>query len=128
MASKASRFDQTYLDGKRQELTRLRNALRSAIKAAQTEESEVAGDSIAGPREYEDTTQQLDSLDTAGNVVERNRRRLAQVERALEKIMDGTYGFSDKSGLSIPEERLEALPDAINTKSEQESSERGSHT
>jgi DnaK suppressor protein len=122
--SEASRFDEAYLERKRQELKRLRDSLRKAVEAAQAGETEVAREPIAEAREYEDAAQQLTFLETAGNEVVRDLRRLTQVERALEKIAAGTYGFSDVSGQSIPEERLEALPEAINTKSEQETSER----
>ena len=40
------------------------------------------------------------------------------IERALAKIEDGTYGFSDSSGKPIPRARLEAMPEAINTADE----------
>jgi DnaK suppressor protein len=50
--------------------------------------------------------------------------RLARVERALQKIDEGTYGYSDMSGEPIPDARLEAMPDAINTVQEQAASER----
>jgi DnaK suppressor protein len=128
LSSKASRFDESYLERKRQELMRLRDSLRDAIDAAQTGQSEVARESVAEAREYEDAAQELDFLETAGNVAVRDVRRLAQVERALEKITEGTYGFSDLSGQSIAEGRLEALPDAINTSAEQETSERQRQT
>ena len=39
-------------------------------------------------------------------------RLLAQVDRALEKIDDGTYGRCDRCGGPIEESRLEAAPDA----------------
>ena len=42
----------------------------------------------------------------------RDRRELAQVKRALERIEQGTYGLSEVSGKPIPIERLEALPHA----------------
>lgn len=124
LSSEASGFSESYLESKRQELLRLRDSLRDAIDAAQTGQSEVTRESMAEAREYEDAAQQLDSLETAGNVAVRDLGRLAQVERALEKIAEGTYGFSDVSGQRITEERLEALPDAINTLAEQETSER----
>jgi DnaK suppressor protein len=54
----------------------------------------------------------------------RSIRRLAQIARALAKIADGTYGFSDVSGQRIPMDRLEAMPEATITVAEQESSER----
>jgi DnaK suppressor protein len=41
------------------------------------------------------------------------------IERALEKIKDGTYGVSDASGRPIPRDRLEAMPEAIYTVDEE---------
>lgn len=38
------------------------------------------------------------------------QRLLAQVERALEKIDEGTYGLCDRCGEPIGEGRLEAMP------------------
>ena len=58
------------------------------------------------------------------HLVGRDVARLARVDRALEKITEGTYGLSDVSGKQIPEQRLEVMPDAINTVDEQEASER----
>lgn len=40
------------------------------------------------------------------------RQRLATVERAEQRLSDGTYGFSVRSGQPIPDERLEADPAA----------------
>ena len=39
-------------------------------------------------------------------------RRLADVERAEERLAAGTYGLSVRSGEAIPDERLEAFPTA----------------
>jgi DnaK suppressor protein len=46
-------------------------------------------------------------------------RRLENIERALQKIDEGTYGLSDESGEPIPKGRLEAVPEAIRTVDEQ---------
>jgi DnaK suppressor protein len=40
------------------------------------------------------------------------RDRLAKLDRALRRVEDGTYGRSIRSGLPIPDERLEADPAA----------------
>jgi DnaK suppressor protein len=40
------------------------------------------------------------------------REQLEAVERAEQRLADGTYGLSVKSGLPIPDERLEARPTA----------------
>jgi DnaK suppressor protein len=46
-------------------------------------------------------------------------RRIAQIDRALEKIKEGTYGLSDHSGARIPRVRLEATPEATLTVQEE---------
>jgi len=38
---------------------------------------------------------------------------LGDVMRAQQKVVDGTYGVCDTCGQSIPVERLEALPSAV---------------
>jgi RNA polymerase-binding transcription factor len=48
------------------------------------------------------------------------REELAAVERAEERLMDGTYGLSIVSGKPIPDERLEARPTAERTVEEEE--------
>lgn len=50
---------------------------------------------------------------------------LRQIDRALEKIAEGTYGICDLSGEEIPLKRLEALPYATMTVKAQEKFERG---
>ena len=50
---------------------------------------------------------------------------LRQVERALEKIDEGTYGLCDISGKDIPIRRLEAIPYATMTVESQEKFEKG---
>jgi DnaK suppressor protein len=50
---------------------------------------------------------------------------LRQVDRALEKIDDGTYGICDISGDEIPLKRLEVIPYATMTVQAQERFEKG---
>ena len=40
------------------------------------------------------------------------RDRLAAIDRALQRLDNGTYGRSVRSGVPIPDERLEADPAA----------------
>ncbi|SAL21187.1 General stress protein 16O [Caballeronia udeis] len=54
-----------------------------------------------------------------------NDQRISDIERALQKIAEGTYGFSDASGDPIPKARLEATPEAIFTVEEQSKRETG---
>lgn len=50
---------------------------------------------------------------------------LKQIDRALEKIEEGTYGVCDISGDEIPRPRLEAVPYATMTVKSQEQVEKG---
>jgi DnaK suppressor protein len=50
---------------------------------------------------------------------------LRQIDRALEKIEEGTYGVCDISGEEIPSKRLEAVPYATMTVKAQEKFEKG---
>ncbi len=50
---------------------------------------------------------------------------LRQIERALEKIADDTYGICDITGEEIPMARLEAIPYATMTVKAQEKFEKG---
>ena len=54
-----------------------------------------------------------------------SNHRLGDIQRALQKIDDGTYGMSDESGEPIPQSRLEAFPGALYTEREQEEQEEG---
>jgi DnaK suppressor protein len=124
MNSKTPRFDKAFLESKRRRLLELREQLKDAADTGEADEAALDDTSSLQAQEYEDDAQRLAALETDGNLVSRDVERLARVLRALEKIDEGTYGFSDVSGKRIPEERLEAMPEAINTVQEQAASER----
>lgn len=58
-------------------------------------------------------------------VTSREYNILRQIERALEKINENTYGICDISGDDIPLARLEAVPYATMTVKSQEQLEKG---
>lgn len=58
-------------------------------------------------------------------VTSREYNILRQIERALEKINENTYGICDISGEEIPLARLEAIPYANMTVKSQELVEKG---
>ncbi len=71
-----------------------------------------------------------DPADEASNLFDRERmmaatdnmgRILGKIERALQKMDEGTYGLSDIDGVLIPIERLEALPYALTTVEQEDS-------
>ena len=67
-----------------------------------------------------DMSQSLYTREVDATVEQQVERRLENVERALQKIDEGTYGLSDDSGEPIPKGRLEAVPEAVRTVDEQE--------
>ena len=120
MSTGKSNLDPAFIDRQRDYLLRLRATLKSALGTTEAEEGEVRGALADTAREYEEDAQELDALEVDGNLVVRDLDRLQRVERALKKIDDGTYGVSDLSGQPIPRERLEAVPEAVLTMTEEE--------
>jgi DnaK suppressor protein len=66
-----------------------------------------------------DTNEMMDEVDLASATIEQNltfhlldreRRLLAEVEHALEKIKRGDYGYCEGTGEPIPKRRLELAP------------------
>ena len=53
-----------------------------------------------------EAVERLNKVGTANSIAV----TLADVERALEKLLDGTYGSCDSCGEPVGEERLEAIP------------------
>jgi DnaK suppressor protein len=124
MNSVNSGVDAAFMEKQRQSLLRLRADLIAAAGATESDEADVKGQRADAAVEAEEDAQALDALERDGNLVVRDIERLERVDRALEKIEEGTYGFSDKSGAPIPRERLEAVPEALYTLSEEQALER----
>lgn len=70
---------------------------------------EAEGVSQADRNEMADTLEDLEENIGISNELE---ARLKDVNDALERIENGTYGKDEKTGEQIPEERLEANPAA----------------
>ena len=62
-----------------------------------------------------DMSQSLFTREMDATVEQQVERRLHNVERALQKIEEGTYGICEDTGEQIPRGRLEAVPEAIRT-------------
>ena len=120
MKTVKSGIDLAFVEKQRQQLLRLRATLVAAAQVAESEEGDVKTQRTGDALELEDDAQGLDALERDGNLVVRAIERLERVDRALRKIEEGTYGLSDRSGKPIPRERLEAVPDALYTLSEEQ--------
>jgi DnaK suppressor protein len=114
------RSDRKFLDKQKSQLTALRKQILSVRDGQTREDASVNAEAADGAREFEDDAQKLTALELQGNLAAADDERLSNIERALQKIDDGTYGLSDGSGTPIPIERLEASPEALYTLEEQE--------
>ncbi len=65
-----------------------------------------------GQEDVSDAAQPLTAQGMDDAIAESLRDRLAKIDRALQRLDDGTYGRSVRSGVAIPDERLEADPAA----------------
>jgi DnaK suppressor protein len=65
-----------------------------------------------GKRVGEGTNEAIGRIERVGQA-DALTAKLADVERALAKLDDGTYGLCDRCGALIPVERLEARPWAV---------------
>ena len=72
-----------------------------------------------------DDSERLQEGDVDEALDEQLRDQLEAVERAEQRLEEGTYGLSIESGEPIPTPRLEAIPWAERTAEEQERYERG---
>lgn len=106
------------LEALRRELLGGAENTRANERAAQEQHGDEA-------EEYEDVAQDMTQQQVNQALHDVNYRRIGDIQRALEKIAEGTYGFSDASGEPIPKARLEATPEAIFTVEEQQRRERG---
>ena len=79
-----------------------------------------------GPDPFEASDAGSDLLDAqlGEGVAERLREELAAVERAEQRLAEGTYGLSVESGEPIADARLQAIPWAERTAEEQARYER----
>jgi len=91
----------------RKVLVKRRNALRKALagdlSSLQELRGEPGGDAIDAA---------LDSahFEINSQLAEIESRELVQIEKALERMRNGTYGICELTGRSIPLARLQALP------------------
>ena len=119
MTRETSRLDPAFIERQKRRLTKMRQQILGARRDLENEEASVKDELSGQAREYEDEAQKLTTLEIDENLQAVEDDRLSDIERALQKIENGTYGLSDASGAPIPIARLEAIPEALYTLEEQ---------
>ncbi|HEY1278205.1 MAG TPA: hypothetical protein VGF22_00940 [Acidimicrobiales bacterium] len=113
-AKKASPFDAKFLDSQRQLLLEERAKLLGQAENLEGEAAALMENLDPGDVQFDDESGEGDSL-----VVERERdlalsaqarQMIADIDAALQRITDGSYGLSVISGRPIPRDRLRAIP------------------
>jgi DnaK suppressor protein len=118
-------LDQEFIDSQRKRLIDLRDELTRLRDGLDEDEVELEG----GGDDFSETdsgdmSQSIFDREMDASVGEGIERRLGEVERALQKIEQGTYGICEDTGEEIPRGRLEAVPEAIRTVEAQQRFER----
>src|ERR671932_2919428 len=94
----------------------LLTAERRRIEQALAELTPGGGDELARVDQHvADAGSELFEQERDVGLAERLRDELAAVQRAEQRVADGTYGLSVESGEAIPDARLEAVPTAERT-------------
>jgi DnaK suppressor protein len=121
-------LDDNFIAKQNERLQSLREELLRIMGAAE-EDEHLRTEQEADFTEHDSGDMSRDIFDREidATIVEQVEHRLEIVERALQKIEEGTYGLSDVSGEPIPRGRLEAVPEAIRTVEEQQRFERERH-
>ena len=118
--TRTSRLDPAFLSRQKHRLAELRRQILQVRRGQESEQASAGAETADQAREYEDDAQKLTLLELESNLAAVDDTRLSNIERALKKIDDGTYGLSEASGAPIPIERLEASPEALYTLAEQQ--------
>jgi DnaK suppressor protein len=118
-------LDQEFIDNQKQRLLALRDELVGVRDGLNEDERELEG----GGDDFTETdsgdmSQSIFDREMDATVEEGIQRRLGEVERALQKVEEGTYGVCDDTGDEIPRGRLEAVPEATRTVEAQQRYER----
>ncbi len=105
-----------FVEAQRLELLAERDAYTRSANSLRAEAEELAQDREPGDVQFDEESGEGDSMN-----VERERdlalsaqamASVEEIDRALAKIEQGTYGICEKCGEPIPQERLKALPHA----------------
>jgi RNA polymerase-binding transcription factor DksA len=112
-AKKSPALDK-FLEGQKRALLEERARLTRHSEALRAEADALATDREAGDTQFDDESGEGDTL-----AVERERdlvlsaqalQLVHEIDHALAKIENGTYGICEVSGQPIPKERLKAIP------------------
>ena len=114
-AHPAQGLSEEFIAQQRGRLEALRDQLRGSANRSAAEERASGEQQFAQAGDEADKAEPDVEREVGHSLRDIHERRLRDVERALQKIAEGTYGISDRSGAPIPKARLVATPEAVVT-------------
>lgn len=117
-------LDSEFIAQQKSRLRNLQAELLGMQRGMEEDEQDRSDEEQASQFDSGDMSQQMFTREMDATIGEQLGRRLEDVQRALEKIDEGTYGVCDATGEEIPKGRLEAVPEAIRTVDAQQRFER----
>lgn len=110
------RFSEAFLDKQRQALLAERRRYTEHAERYEAEAEQLVSEREPGDVQFDEESGEGDSIaverERALQISAREREEIAEIDAALTRIDNGTYGICVVSGKPIPKERLEAIPHA----------------
>ncbi len=118
-------LDQEFIEQQRQRLQEMKAELERMVQGLE-EDQQFRAEEEEDFTQHDsgDMSQSLFTREMDATVEQTMEKRLESVERALQKVEEGTYGICDDTGEPIPRGRLEAVPEAVYTVEAQQRRER----
>jgi DnaK suppressor protein len=118
-------LDKEFVEKQRERLEELRAELVGVVRGLEEDQrSQAEDEEDFTEHDSGDMSQSLFDREIDATIEQTIEKRLQYVDRALQKVEEGTYGICDDTGEPIPRGRLEAVPEAIYTVEAQQRRER----
>lgn len=103
----AKDFDSKFLDSQKKKLIEHKNQIINTMKNTPVEDLQISPEDST---EDGDLAQVVASQNVSFGLRERELKRLREIDVALRKIEEGTYGYCEVSEEPIEKKRLEKMP------------------
>lgn len=103
----ANTFDDKFIQAQKKKLIEFKNQILNSMKNTQVENLRISPEESS---EDGDLAQVVISQGVSFGLREREIKRLREIDVALRKIDEGTYGFCEVSDEAIEKKRLEKMP------------------
>ena len=110
-----TQLDEQFIEKQRTRLEEIKEELLDIRQGMEEDERDRSQEEQDMELDSGDESQQMFTREMDATIGEQTGRRLQDVERALEKVGEGSYGVCDDTGEEIAKGRLEAMPEAIRT-------------